>query len=106
MSAEETNEINKFLDDNNLNKKYWIGLTDQDLEGVFEWVSTSEKAEYTNWNAGQPSTEEDDDYDCVHLEDPSEGRAWNDVHCTKPYLFALCQRGLFAGMSKIAKEVA
>ena len=37
-----------------INELAWIGLTDQDSEGSFEWV-TGETVSYSNWNSGEPN---------------------------------------------------
>ncbi len=37
-----------------LSANYWIGFTDQDIEGDFEWV-TDEAPSFTNWAEGEPN---------------------------------------------------
>lgn len=39
----------------------WIGYTDQDVEGVWSWV-TGEISVYTNWLAGQPDNSGNEDF--------------------------------------------
>ena len=56
---------------------YWIGISDRNQEGVFEWAS-GEAVGYTNWAAGEP----DDyagtqDYGTLNYGD---ARQWNDEH--------------------------
>lgn len=63
---------NDFLKDNTTGSN-WIGLTDENVEGTFEWLS-GEPLTYTNWNAGEPNdfgTGED------RVEFLNSGR-WND----------------------------
>ena len=56
---------------------YWMGLSDRQQEGVFEWAS-GEAVDYTNWAAGEP----DDyagtqDYGRINYGDSLQ---WNDEH--------------------------
>jgi hypothetical protein len=68
MSLNETEEINVFLKRVNTDGRglYWIGLSDQKIEGKFVWSSTNEVSEYTNWRTGEPNDSKSDE-DCVHL---------------------------------------
>ena len=59
------------------NESLWIGISDQDQEGVFRWAS-GEAVTYTNWAAGEP----DDyagtqDYGTLNY---GADRQWNDEH--------------------------
>ncbi len=38
----------------NFNTRFWIGFTDQAVEGTFAWIS-GEAITYTNWNSGEPN---------------------------------------------------
>ncbi len=46
--------VSLFLSGNNRTRAYWIGLTDQNSEGRFRWIS-GEPVTYTNWNLGEPN---------------------------------------------------
>ena len=65
--------------------RWWIGATDKDKEGHFEWVSGATWS-YTNWNSGEPNNIGDED--CVELKKPD---AWNDIPCSGSYAKPLCQ---------------
>nr|WP_321466061.1 lectin-like protein [uncultured Desulfobulbus sp.] len=54
---------------------YWIGYTDQDEEGTWEWISGS-TATYTYWNSGEPNQAGNEDYAVLNW-DQSTGE-WND----------------------------
>ena len=56
------------------NQYYMIGLTDERVEGVFEWV-TGEKFEYSNFEPGEPNNENNEDYVLMQ-----RGGYWNDGH--------------------------
>jgi|ERR1035437_6957462 hypothetical protein len=40
----------------------WIGLTDRDVEGTFQWVS-GETSTYRNWDPGEPNNAVSGDFD-------------------------------------------
>jgi len=91
MTAEETEEINSFLKYRNRDKFYWIGLTDQKVEGEFVWASNGSTTKYTNWESGEPNGDMIED--CVNLNFAWQQRTWNDISCYESGLFALCERG-------------
>lgn len=55
-SSDEENYIAQFVDKGK-KTAYWVGLTDENNEGVWEWV-TGEKYEYNNWAPNQPDNED------------------------------------------------
>ncbi|KAK7896517.1 hypothetical protein WMY93_021842 [Mugilogobius chulae] len=61
---------------------YWIGLTDQITEGVWEWTDGTTYYEYLSyWMSGQPDNWNDED--CGQTVGYSNGR-WNDEDCSVP----------------------
>ncbi|XP_053145617.1 hepatic lectin-like [Hemicordylus capensis] len=81
-----------FLQTRTRNERYWMGLTDLELEGHWRWVDGSDyRNSFTYWGVGEPNN---DNYrtseDCAHL---WGNGAWNDVYCT--YLcFYICEKPL------------
>uniref|UniRef100_A0A3B3HYY4 C-type lectin domain-containing protein n=1 Tax=Oryzias latipes TaxID=8090 RepID=A0A3B3HYY4_ORYLA len=74
-----TKEENEFI--SKLNKqKFWIGLSDRDLEGTWKWVDGSSLDLF--WASGQPDNHKGGE-DCGHMlayfESPG---LWNDVQCS------------------------
>lgn len=66
----------------------WIGLTDKDSEGIFEWI-TGETVSFINWNTGEPNNELNDDYVIIHgLNHPNPG-TWNDSPNEMNYYYVL-----------------
>lgn len=59
----------------------WIGLTDENEEGNFEWI-TGEPLTFTAWNIGQPNNEiyrgQDEDYVHYWFAVDGEPFSWND----------------------------
>jgi hypothetical protein len=55
----------------------WIGLTDQVIEGTFEWIN-GETLNYTNWAPGEPNNEMNDDYVIIHSSNQTNPGTWND----------------------------
>ncbi|VDI61114.1 Hypothetical predicted protein [Mytilus galloprovincialis] len=56
----------------------WIGLSDQKVEGTYEWP-TGEQVTYTNWASGQPDLQAIIE-DCVVMK-YSDGGHWHDYAC-------------------------
>jgi len=54
--------------------RFWMGLTDQDLEGTFKWV-TGEPLSYSNWASGEPNDYNGNE-DWVEMYDNG---TWNDM---------------------------
>ena len=61
-------------------RRLWIGLTDQAQEGQFVWASGSAST-YRNWLAGEPNNGNGGNEDFVFMYRTNEGRGptWNDV---------------------------
>jgi len=64
---------NDFID-NNVGASIWIGITDTNIEGDFQWL-TSEPVTYTNWNGGEPNNSGSNE---DHTEMYTNGK-WNDL---------------------------
>ena len=47
-------------------EELWIGLTDKNVEGQFEWIS-GEAVTYTNWHPGEPNNGNGTDSDYVRM---------------------------------------
>ena len=52
-SAEENNIIKSNVKDLS-NERYWLGLTDIDLQSKWKWI-TGESLSYKNWSSGEPN---------------------------------------------------
>uniref|UniRef100_A0A8U8BIN5 Uncharacterized protein n=1 Tax=Geospiza parvula TaxID=87175 RepID=A0A8U8BIN5_GEOPR len=80
----------QFLMSRARNERFWIGLTDRNSEGNWEWVDgTDYKSSFTFWQEGEPNDSGNNE-DCAHLWISGK---WNDVHCTFECFF-VCERPL------------
>ncbi|SDG57082.1 NPCBM/NEW2 domain-containing protein [Marvinbryantia formatexigens] len=76
-SAREKAVIEKLLEDAPYSE-YWLGATDADWEGGWQWV-TGEPFEWTDWDSGQPDNSSYAEEGENHLEmGRGFGNRWND----------------------------
>ncbi|XP_045185826.1 hepatic lectin-like [Mercenaria mercenaria] len=66
----------------------WIGLTDDDVEGLWQWYGTDISPSFTDWFPGDPNSKNGDE-DCVALK--SEHHQWYDAPCST-LKTPLCER--------------
>ncbi|XP_075063044.1 C-type lectin domain family 4 member G-like isoform X2 [Mixophyes fleayi] len=66
----------------------WIGLTDEDTEGVFRWADGTSLS-YTYWMTDEPNNY-DGNENCGLMQNSGQ---WNDVPCTWK-LIAICEKKL------------
>ena len=67
---------------------FWIGLTDDSLEGKWEWLPSGATPSYTEWAPGQPDNGHNED--CA-LMSRSKDYHWNDDQCDNNHHF-ICER--------------
>ena len=67
------------------------GLTDNDNEGTFTWLSDGTEFDYSNWSKGEPNNAFWNE-DCAHLR-KVKSFEWNDSNCDgRNGNTALCQK--------------
>ena len=87
-----TDYLNTIADENS-EKYFWIGLSDQGEENHFVWEDGSGLS-YSNWATNEPNDHGNGE-DCVHLLSLSS-RTWNDLDCSTTTtdwgvsMYALC----------------
>ncbi len=74
-SEEENKEVYQYLLKNDRDHTF-IGFTDQEEEGIWEWVDYSDVL-YTNWSAGQPNNKKGKENYAQY--DGKKGGTWNDA---------------------------
>ena len=85
LATSTSAEKNDFLTTLANGKIIWLGLTDKDNEGTWQWV-TGEELNYTHWSGGEPN-------DAGRIEDYCELYAsgyWNDMTPTATRTF-ICE---------------
>ena len=89
--------VNRFIFDNMVEQGFdstWIGLTDRQTEGDFEWADGAQ-LDYENWDRGEPNNNSGDGgEDCASiLTDRGRASFWDDRPCNRAYSF-VCERAL------------
>jgi subtilisin family serine protease/subtilisin-like proprotein convertase family protein/PKD repeat protein len=88
--TEQKRLVDTYLSGSNEREIYWMGMTDQEVEGTWHWIS-GEPITYTNWHPGEPNDFQGEDYGVmnwhyVHEGDPGALLGdWNDVPVNGPY---------------------
>ncbi|XP_022781324.1 perlucin-like protein [Stylophora pistillata] len=75
------------------NGRYYIGLTDQDQEGVYRWKGTTDDATYFNWQLGYPhaiNIEENRDCTVISTHPDNSYGKWSTVPCSNSW-FYICE---------------
>ena len=68
---------------------YWLGGSDQQQEGTFQWLTTGQTFSYTNWIPGDPNNANAGE-DCVIANWNGDGK-WADAECEWPEYY-ICQK--------------
>ncbi|KAL4238852.1 C-type lectin domain 4 member E [Mactra antiquata] len=69
-------------------KEWWIGLTDDDIEGQWAWYGSDESPLFTDWSSGQPNGGDEDCAQFFYLNDAWE---WHDFRCNKANGSPICE---------------
>ncbi|KAM6469347.1 hepatic lectin-like isoform 1-T1 [Liasis olivaceus] len=79
-----------FLQSRTRGERYWIGLSDNNIEGHWRWVdNTDYRTSFKNWARGEPNDHGNDE-DCAQIHEAGE---WNDVSCNTKS-FYVCKKPL------------
>ncbi|XP_063150072.1 hepatic lectin-like [Candoia aspera] len=79
-----------FLQSRTRGERYWIGLSDDNVEGQWRWVdNTDYRTSFKNWKKGEPNDHGGGE-DCAQIHEAGE---WNDVPCNLKS-FYVCKKPL------------
>jgi hypothetical protein len=67
---------------------FWIGLTDDSQEGVWEWLPSTETSGFADWAPGQPDNGHNED--CAVMAHYVNYH-WNDDQCDNSHNF-ICEK--------------
>ncbi|MDB4306013.1 hypothetical protein N9980_00440 [bacterium] len=79
----------------------WIGLTDEDVEGDWIWVS-GEPTTFTLWQPGEPNGGTSENYAHIDCENNMPLGNWNDVSHDWPWTTFLCEYSV-AGQTMVRR---
>ncbi|XP_062577653.1 perlucin-like isoform X2 [Saccostrea cucullata] len=105
LVAIETQSENNFIYQELLmmheNKDFWIGGTDEFVEGHWIWIPTMEKVGFTDWSPGNPSDSSSNE-DCMEIivGHTAQSTHWNDDDCSKKANF-ICEVPIGEGGSPV-----
>lgn len=68
--------------------EYWLGGRDDVIEGMWQWASTEQDFNFTNWAPDKPNNIINED--CVSI-DNNESYRWNDQPCHRVHRY-ICER--------------
>ena len=86
-SDNENSFINTIAPSMNREPRYWIGLTDAEVENRWKWSDGSPLGSYSNWMNGEPNNYPPRE-DCVVLVNGE----WNDNSCRLNWVKFICEK--------------
>ncbi|XP_064416266.1 hepatic lectin-like [Latimeria chalumnae] len=90
LAVVTTQKLQNLLQERTGDEKYWIGLSDIEVEGQWKWVDgTDYNSNEKFWMPGEPNAE-DSGEDCAHF---WKAGKWNDGPCNRHYKF-ICEKGM------------
>ncbi|CAG2209280.1 unnamed protein product [Mytilus edulis] len=91
LAVIETNEENTFIwsEMTKLGGFFWLDGTDKFSEGQWEWASTGEPLDYSNWFPGEPNNSNGQE-DCL-LTGGVYKTFWNDSPCSNQIKY-ICEK--------------
>ena len=68
---------------------FWVGGTDDAIEGLWKWHDTNKPLTYFNWWPGQPDNRSSEDCLCLC---GMHGFTWDDAHCALETFHFICEQ--------------
>ena len=91
----ESEDENQFIKTEYLSAggRYWIGLSDLDDNGKWEWTDGTGLTGYTNWGRGQPNIS--NRQQCITIQRVNHNGwydgEWNDYYCSGKFGY-ICEK--------------
>ena len=78
-------------------QNFWLGLTDQEVEGDWRWTNGGERPSFTDWYPGEPNNAGSEGQNCAILNTKDGKNKWYDIPCHREKIawetfHALCEK--------------
>lgn len=83
--------MNKLIIIPHLAVRHWMGLKDEDIEGVWKWTNTDTITNFTDWEPSQPDGGRGSNCGIFWMETDF---AWADEPCTNRKYQPICEKGM------------
>ena len=91
LNVNQQNSARIYLNSIDVQKKFWLGLTDEASEGNYVWAFSQTLATYLPWKQYTPMNTPS--INCVRAAYDDVNRNWIREGCSSTNVYAFCQKG-------------